>query len=158
MSHTAYCAAVYFFKIAFFLFFLSHIVLHFSLQVWEGRGRMCLGTLYARRLLSQLCEPFRVRVWLELLWHLLPDGRQRLLPVHLPGPVAEPLPAGVLPGDPFWRRAGDRMGLPGQRLGPASPATGPEKSTNSALQRQPVFGMCYESAYCKGESTNGCYY
>lgn len=87
----------------------------FPLQVREGRGRMCLRALYERRLLPQLREPFRVCVRLELLRHLLPDGRQRLLPVYLFGPVAESLPAGVLPGDPLRRRAGDRVGLPGQR-------------------------------------------
>lgn len=98
----------------------------FFRQVWEGHGRMCLGTLHERRLLPQLCEPFRVRVRLELLRHLLPDGRQRLLPVHLPGPVAESLPAGVVPCDPLRRRAGDRVGLSGQRLRPTEPETGPE--------------------------------
>lgn len=92
---------------------------------------MCLGPLHERRLLSQLCEPLRVCVRLELLRYPLPDGRQRLLPVHLPGPVAESLPAGVLPGDPLRRRAGDRVGLPCQRLRPTEPETGPEKSTKS---------------------------
>lgn len=34
------------------------------------------------------------------------------------------------------------MGLPGQRLGTASPATGPEKSTNSLHCRDNLFLEC----------------
>lgn len=72
--------------------------------------------MYERRLLHQLREQLRVRVRHELLGRVLPNGRQRLLHVPVLRPVAEPLPTRVLPRHPPRRRAGDRVGVPRQRL------------------------------------------
>lgn len=81
-------------------------------QVREGRGRMRFRPVHERRLLPQLREQLRVRVRPELLGDSLPNGRERLLPVRVLEPLAEPLPADVLPRDTPRRWAGDRSGLP----------------------------------------------
>lgn len=74
---------------------------------------MRFGAVHERRILPQLREQLRVCVRPQLLGDSLPDGRQRLLPVRVPGPLAEPLPADVLLHDSLRRCAGDRPGLLG---------------------------------------------
>lgn len=67
-----------------------------------------------RRLLQKPGQQVRLRVRHELRWRRVPDGRKRHLLLCGDSPVAEPLPAAVLPHPQAGRRA--RGGLGSKRL------------------------------------------
>lgn len=156
MSHTAFCAAVYFFlNCGFSFFFVTHCSAFFLAGVrrtWTNvsRNPVCTeASVSTTWTVSSAC----------VTWTTLASIARWMSATST---CTSSWACGRTSSSwcPTWWSA---LTMSRRSNGPSRSTTRTHLTCNgdreehqlSALQRQPIFGMRYESAYCKGESANG---